>query len=343
MKAIVALEELVQVEERRVVLLKRQLSEHESGTNKLTIMAKASTETSLEETALLLEKHRIMLDELLQQDIRKLEEEELLKLAVERKNYYQYQKIRIKRDKVASNDQKLEAMLIIDELPSEVQFEDSGLFDIAQKVIELDLTVHENLAKDLTTIRKDFESLLKDTKNEMIHDLGMLSYRIPIVVLHFSVLLSNIKENRLEEDLPEFSGFPKFEDWWIEELWETHQAYFGLYKWKSIIKNLCNTSAQRRAWEVVFANWVFIKKLINGKKELGFDLNFAFDSLMRNHAELEEELSEAILVTMETIIQNLTDKEDFSSITNDHTIITPYLEYKRKKIGYIDVKSMNNG
>ena len=49
MKAIIALEELIKGEEKRVALLKRQLSEHESGTNKLTIMAKASAEHSLDE------------------------------------------------------------------------------------------------------------------------------------------------------------------------------------------------------------------------------------------------------------------------------------------------------
>ena len=104
MKAIIVLEELIKGEEKRVALLKRQLSEHESGTNKLTIMSKASTESSLVENSALLDEHRVKLDELLKQDLKELEKEENLKAAVERTNYYHYQKIRLNRDKVSSND-----------------------------------------------------------------------------------------------------------------------------------------------------------------------------------------------------------------------------------------------
>ena len=339
MKVIVALQELVQEKEKRIAILKRQLNDHESGVNKLSVMSKASTESSLEKSTILLEKHKKMLEELLQKDQAELEEEERLKLAVERKNYYHYQKVRLKRDKTRSNDEKLEAMLIIDELPTDFGFDDQGLFDIAEKVIELNLTIHEELNKDLNAIKDEFETLIKNIDKENITELGILNYQIPILVLHFSVLLRNIKENREEDGLDEFGGFPKYEDWWIEELWRSHQAYFGLYKWKLIISNLCNTSDQKRAWEVIFANWIFIKKRIGGKKRLGFDLNFAFDTLIRKYAEVEEELSHIILTTMETIVSNLTEKEDFSSVIKEHNLITPYMEFKRKKIGYVDVKS----
>ncbi len=338
MKAIIVLEELIKGEEKRVALLKRQLSEHESGTNKLTIMSKASTESALEENSALLEEHRAKLDELLKQDLKELEKEENLKEAVERKNYYHYQKIRLNRDKVTSNDVKLEAMMIIDELPNDVHFEDKILLEIAVKTLELDLRIHEDLDKDLEAIKKEFEDLLKDTKDENIRELGLLKFQIPILVLQFSVLVANIKENREHQELPEFSGFPKYEDWWIAELWQSHQAYFGLYKWKSIIKNLCNTSDQKRVWEVVFANWVNIKKVLSGKGKLGFEFNFIFDTLIRNHSGLEEELSKIILTTMESIVKDITAKEDFTS-SKDHNLVTDYVEYKRGKIGYVDVKS----
>ena len=38
-------------------------------------------------------------------------------------------------------------------------------------------------------------------------------------VLHFHVLLENINENIQEDNLVLFKGLPKFEDWWISELW----------------------------------------------------------------------------------------------------------------------------
>ena len=339
MKEIVALEELIKGEEKRVTLLKRQLSEHESGANKLTIMSKASTESSLADNITLLEEHRAKLAELLQHDLKELEKEENLKAAIERKNYYHYQKIRLKRDKVSTNDVKLEAMMIIDELPNDVHFEDQILLEIASKSIELNLRIHDEIEKDLATIKKDFEDLTKDIKNENINELGVLKFQIPILVLHFSVLLSNIKENIDEEGLAEFAGFPKFEDWWIEELWSSHQAYFGLYKWKSIVKNLCNTSDQKKSWDVIFANWISVKKMIGSKKVLGYELNYAFDTLIRKHTGLEEELSKAILITMESIIKDITTKEDFTTNAKKHNIVTPYTEFKRKKLGYIDVKS----
>ncbi|MEA3499253.1 MAG: hypothetical protein U9R16_09360 [Campylobacterota bacterium] len=339
MKEIVALEELIKSEESRIKLLKRQLSEHESGTNKLTIMAKASTESSLEENNKNLESHRAKLNELLSKNLKELEKEEKLKDAVDRKNYYHYQKIRLKRDKVSSNDVKLEAMMIIDELPDGVEFEDNILLDIAVKTMELNLRLHEELEDDLSKIRQEFDDLLKDVKDEQLGDIGLLKYQIPILVLHFKVLIANIEENIEEEGLPEFSGFPKYEDWWISEMWKSHQAYIGLYKWKSIVKNLCITHDQKRAWEVIFANWFFTKKMISGKGQLCNEFNYAFDTLLRNNTGVEEELSTVVLETMKKIIIDVTTKEDFSMVRKKHNIITPYVKYKREKIGYIDIKS----
>ncbi len=339
MKEIISLEDIIAKEETRVAILKRQLNDHESGTAKLTIMAKASTERSFEETSASLDTHRAKLAELMQMDLKELEREEELKDAINKKNYYHYQKTRLKRDKVTPNDVKLEAMMIIDELPDGVEFEDAILVEIASKNIELHLRLQDDMIKDFDEIQKDLAEQLALINDENIVELGVLKHQIPIVVLHFSVLKLNIIENREIEDLPPFGGFPKFEDWWIDELWSSHQAYFGLYKWKSIIKNLCNSSDQKRAWEVIFANWISIKKQINGKQALGFELNYVFDTLIRKYSGLEEELSKVILVTMESIVKDITSKEDFTQNDKEHDIITPYMEFKRKKLGYVDVKS----
>ncbi len=338
MKAIVALEELIKKEELRVSFSKHQLSEHEAGTNKLTAMILASTETKLEEAEELLAKHKAMLATLLEQDIKVLEEQERLREAVKRRNYFHFQNLRIKRDRIKSNDVKLEAMMIIDELPTDISFEDNEIYEIAEKTIELHLTTHEELDKELNSIKQDFDKLLQTSQSEKINILGMLNFRIPIVVLHFSVLLSNIKENIQADKSPDFKGFPNYEDWWITELWSSHQAYFGLYKWKSIISRLCITTDQKRAWDTIFSNWIFIKKMINNKGSLGFNFNFAFDSLLSKYANLEEELSEVNLLSMETIVENLTKNEDFNTVVKDHNIITPYLVFKRKKLNYKETK-----
>jgi len=332
MKAIIALEELIKTGESRISLAKKQLSAHESGETKLTRMVKASTEENLEENTILLEKHKDMLAELLSQDIQELEEKERIKESIERKNYYHYQKVRLKRDVTKTNDEKIEAMMIVDELPENINIDDRELFEIAIKSIELHLVLHETIESDLTQIKNDFDDLTKDLIGEPIKDLGMFRYRIPIIVLQLYTLMLNIKQNIEEEELPAFRGFPRFEDWWIDELWSSHQAYFGLFKWRKIIKNLCITSDQKRAWKAIFANWIFVKKYLNGKGQLAYEYNFAFDTLIRRYAELEDELNEDNLLSMENLVKELTNKEDFLSVKKNHDVVTPYLAFKKEKL-----------
>lgn len=332
MKIIVALQDLIKESETRIKLAKQQLSAHESGENKLTYLERMSTENTLEQAQEELAKNQEKLDQLMKEDLEKLEEQERLKEAVKRKNYYHFQKIRIKRNKVKANDVKLEAMHIIDELPTNVQFEDDFLYDIAEKLISLELRMHEELHVDFASIKEDFDKMIKDIKGESINELGLLSYQIPVIVLQFKTLIDNIKENIEEDELPPFSGLPKYEDWWISELWSSHQAYFGLYKWKSIVRGVCITDEQKKAWDSIFNSWVFIKKIINQKGALAYEYGFAFDRLIEKYCELEEEFDDVNLESMEQIIKSITQKEDFTTVKTNHNIITPYLQYKREKL-----------
>ncbi len=278
MNAIIAIQDLIKQNEKRIKILQSQISDHDSGRTKMSPMAKASTENSIEESKAILEKNQLILKELQKHDLMELEKEERLKEAIVRKNYFKYQKIRIKRDIAKDNDQKLEAMMIVDELPSDVTLEDDDVFAIADATIKLDLRIHDELDEELQDIKKDFDELLKNVSKEDINSLGTFNAHIPILVLHLSVLISNIKENIKEDNLPEFKGLPKFQDWWIDELWYNHQAYFGLYKWKMIVSSLCITNDQKRAWEVIFANWVFIKKVLNKKRN--WDLNITLHLIL---------------------------------------------------------------
>jgi hypothetical protein len=336
MKSLTALKELIEENEKRIKLAKHQLAAHESGEVKLSVLVKTSTENTLAKAQEDLQRHQAMLNELSEYDLAELEEQERLAEAVKRKNYFHYQKVRIKRDIQRANDQKIEAMSIIDELPTGIEFDDEGIFDIAQKSIEMELSLHHEINEKFQDIKNSFDNYLKDKEiaDESIKDLELLNYRIPIVVLHFTILFNNIKENMEENGEGEFTGFPKYEDWWIEELWESHQAYFALFKWKNIILGQCKTTEQKIAWESIFSNWLFIKKLLNGKSEQAYFYNFAFDTLLSTYAELEEELETANLKSMEKIILSITQKEDFSSVTKTHNVITPYLTFKREKLGY---------
>ena len=341
MKALIALEELIKEEEIRLKSVKKQLAEHESGENKLSHMVLASAETNLEDINEKLEVHRAKLEEFKKLDIQELDKKEKLQEAIKRKNYYDLQKIRLKRDTTANNDDKIEAMLIIDELPENISIEDKQLFEVAAESLKLNITLHEDLHDKLAEIKKEFNDLLKDLNDNDIKDMQMLNYQIPIVILHFSTLLDNIKENREEKDLPEFKGLPKFEDWWINELWQSHQAYFALYKWKEIISHICDTSEQKKAWDIISSNWISIKKTIANKKLLAFKYNYAFDTVMRSHCELEEELATTSLDKMKKLIAKLTKKEDFSRNSLNHAVITPYVLFKRKQLNYQDVKGKN--
>lgn len=338
MKIIVALEEMIKENEAVIKSIKKQLANHESGESKLSYMGLASAETNLENAQKQLDRNKAKLKDFLSQDLTELIEKEKIKDAIERKNYLNYQKIRIKRDVTKSNDEKIEAMLILDELKGEFFLEDRDLFEIATKSIALSLTLHIDLQKKLVEVKNDFDHAIKDIKGENIAELELLSFRCILVIVHFHVLLTNIQENIEEDKLPAFRGFPKFEDWWIKELWSNHQAYYALYKWKSIISNQCITSEQKRAWEVIFSNWISIKKLLTDKSALGFEYNFAFDTVLRKYCELEEELATSSLESMEELTKAIIAKEDFTIVPKNHKIITEFVTFKREKLDYKDVK-----
>jgi hypothetical protein len=71
---------------------------------------------------------------------------------------------------------------------------------------------------------------------------------------------------------------------------------------------------------------------LDDKGALAFDYNFAFDSLLKKYAHLEEELDSKNLLSMEAIIKSITSKANFCSVGREHNILTPYLTFKRKKL-----------
>lgn len=331
MKSIIALETLIKECEERVNLERRQLSENESGERKMSRLSKASTEAKLEETVEKLAQYKLQLAELLAQDQVVLEEKERIEAAIERKKYFDNQNIRLQNNMEINSDQKVEAALILDELPNTVCFEDQAIIDIATQSLELNISSHMQVNQKLLDIKREFQSLTQKNKENNLKEIGLLQVRIPIVIVQFAVLIESIKESIKEENKPEFIGLPKYEDWWISELWVSHQAYFALYKWKSIISMLCITTKQKRAWSKIFDTWLDVKKILSDKGEVAFEFNFAFDCLIQKYVQLEEELVTNNLLNMETIIKKITQNEDFTAIKKCHQIITPYVQFKREK------------
>lgn len=338
MKVIIALEEMIKDNENVIKSIKKQLANHESGESKLSMMGLASCETNLENAQIQLDRHREKLKDLMAQDMSELQEKEKLREAIERKNYINYQKVRVKREVTRTNDEKIEAMLILDELDQDTFIEDKDLFAIAEKSLSMHLTVHIDLEKKFNEIKLDFEKGIQELNEEDLADLSSLNFRVILSILHVHVLFTNIQENIAEDNLPAFRGFPKFEDWWIVELWSNHHAYYALFKWKAIITKQCITDDQKRAWEIVFSNWIALKKVLSGKNEHGYHYNYVFDTVMRKYSELEEELATTSLKSMADLTQKIISKEDFSIVPASQKIITNYVLFKREQLDYKDVK-----
>ncbi|WP_122892751.1 hypothetical protein [Arcobacter peruensis] len=347
MESIIAIEELINQTQKQIDLQNLQLKRHYSGEGKLSSLILASTENTLEVATKKLDKYNKILKRLLGEDGKKLNEEYRLRIASKRKRYFDTQDSRIKANKEHSSDIKLAAIRILGELPQEIELDDEDLFEIAVKSAHLTLPELNELSKLLDTIRIEFNSQLEKNKEEDIKQIATLDYLIPIVILHFKILRDNIsqsihdknlhnqellKEGKIENfEKKKFSTWPKYQDWWVRELWVSHQAYFSLFKWKEIINKQCQTTEQKKAWSIIYDRWITIKKLLNDKGTLAFHYHYVFDKLIEKYAKLEEEMDEEKMNNIEKIYLKLSKKEDFEKNSNFHNIITPYYKYKKSK------------
>jgi hypothetical protein len=333
MKILEELEKQIKLSEARIALAHKQLLSNESGKIKLSYMAVASTELSIEKNTFLLNKFRNKLRKLQTENIDELEKGEENKAVIRENNYFKYQSQRIRHTAKKTETEINDALYIHDEIPENMKLEDIELFQIAHKSKDLFLEIHSDLDDELLEIKSEFLSLLEGNFNDSNHELKLLNYRIPIIILQLRILLKNIRENLDEETLnkQEFSGLPKFEDWWIQELWKSHQAYLGLFKWKEIILSLCITTEQRRAFEIIFKNWILVKKILNVKGNFAYFYNYAFDEMIFKYAELEDEFDESNLHIMKTIVEKITEDESFDMLSDEHNIVTPYMKFKIDK------------
>jgi len=315
----------------RINQSKKQLQDYESGEIKLSIVAQASAESSIEKNSFLLHKYTNQLKKLVDIDIQDLNEQEKSKEEIRKRNYYKYQTQRIKRDKTRTNKEIENALIIMDELPADMEIEDDDVFEIGNKSKELFLDIHSNLDDDLLEIKNEFLKLVENDFDESNNELKLLNYRIPIIIIQLRTLLHNVKENIEDVNLKKFRGFPKFQDWWIHELWISHQAYLGLFKWKKIVLSLFMSCEQRKAFENIFANWILVKKILNVKGRTGYVYNHAFDKMILKYAELEEENNESNLLSLKNIVAQVTQKKIFTRICDKDILLNDYLKFKIEK------------
>ena len=65
-----------------------------------------------------------------------------------------------------------------------------------------------------------------------------------------------------------------------------------------------------------------------------FAFNFAFDTLISHYTNLQEELNINNLKSMEKIVNDITMKEDLKKYNVEHSILTPYVQYKKEKLEF---------
>ena len=331
MKAMIALEKLIKDIELRISISKGQLARHNSGEEKLSLLSQSSAENSLDKHIPLLEQYKKIFN-----DFKKIEKEDSfehrrLRAAVERKKYYKYHKKVNKKVKYKENDEKIEATMIIDELPEEFIIEDRELFEMTTKNVELYLIFHPNAEEDLIKIRDEFNNLIKDYTDENIKSLELLNYMIPIVIFHFHLFILNIidyKNNELDEKIEEIDFFPKYQDWWIINMWSCDNAYFALFQWKNIVSDLCMDQNLKDVWEIIFNNWIFVKSLLCEKSTVAYEYQYIFDSLLCDYVKLESEIDAKVILNSQDALKEFILSENLFLVKKDHHVITPYVSFK---------------
>lgn len=330
METLQDVENIIDQTTKRIALFGTKLKDHESGVERMSAMAKVSTETKLEEAINTLQVYESKREELLKLDAQERENLENEARLKELELYGKNQRNRFLSNVELPQEVRNEVLKILDELPQNIIFMDEELIDLAERTLLLNLREVDEHLKSIKNIKADFDILFKGINTNNIKDIEFINNQILSLVLQFHTLVDNIAQE-FENEGKVFNGLPKYEDWWVEELWHSHLAYFSLIKWKKSIKKYCYTKLQKKSWNIIFANWLTIKDVMNSYGESGFEYQFAFDKLILKYARLNEETIDKNLINIEKFIAIETKKEDFNIKYAKHNAITSYLVYKRLK------------
>ena len=342
--SIYALEKLIKEYESNIANASKQLKDLDAGKITLSPLKIASVENTLEFSTAEYEKYKAIYDAIPQKEKEDFRELKDVQEMLAKQSYYKLQKIRIKRNLNLKRNQKLEAMMVLDEVPIEVKFDDAQLLEVANVIIKYNARESVELVAELGVIREEFDKRLDGLKDkEDLKHFHFLDTYIPIILLHFSILVKDIEETITlynekaletkgqvdEVALVNFVGFPKYEDWWFEELLKNHEAYFALYFWKYKIDEYCLTEQQKIIWDKLFTNWLMIKKILTSKDENAYAYNFIFDDMLQKYGKIDEEFEGEILQkNNEDLLKSMDDTDIFKHIA-EHEIATVYSKWKK--------------
>lgn len=330
MKSIISLEKLRSDIEEHIKFSKKQLRDYEAGYIQLSLIAVASAEENLEKNKSLVEKYTMMIDQLYKLDNSDPRQKAKIEECIDKKKYYYNNKIRLENDKVKDNDEKLDICMILDEVKEDIFIENQSLFDMAFKKIEHYLIIDTDAKSEFLEIKKDFTNDIQNIKDIYINDLGMINIKSIILISQFKILIVNIKQTMEEKELEPLLNLPKFEHWWIDELWENHLSYFALMDWKYKISLFCLTEEQKDAWDYIFSKWLFIKKFLNNKGEIAYEYQFIFDTYLLKYIELDEEIDESNIEYNKERIRKMVKDIDLKPLGDDYDFSTNHLKYKQE-------------
>jgi hypothetical protein len=196
--SIYALEKLLKEYESNIANASKQLKDLDAGKITLSPLKVASVENTLEFSTAEYEKYKAIYDaipEKEKEEFRNLKEvQELLA----KQSYYKLQKIRIKRNLNLKRNQRLEAMMILDELPEEVHFDDAQLIEVTNIIIKYNARESVELVAELGVIRDEFDKQLEALKDkEDLKHFNFLDTYIPIIILHFAIISEKISKRLL--------------------------------------------------------------------------------------------------------------------------------------------------
>jgi hypothetical protein len=344
--SIYALEKLLKEYESNIANASKQLKDLDAGKITLSPLKIASVENTLEHSTAEYEKYKTIYDAIPEKEKEDFRNLQAVQELLAKESYYKLQKIRLKRDKNLKRNQRLEAMMILDEIPEDVHFDDAQLIEVTNIIIKYNARESVELVAELGVIRDEFDKRLDSLKDkEDLKHFNFLDTYIPIIILHFASLTKSIEETVIlynekaketvndKEPTPliNFNGFPKYEDWWFEELFHNHHAYFALYFWKERIKEICITEQQKELWEKIFSNWLMIKKILNTKDENAYDYNFIFDDMIKKYSKVEEEFDFVVMETNEKQLLGEMKRTDITKKLLEHETITTYHKWKNTK------------
>lgn len=301
MKTIIAIESLIKDYEEKIKFHKKQLADHESGENRLTLVVQASTEENIIKLGLLLDKNKKLLVDLKNTQRENQERKKKIATLIEKSKKYE-NNIEINEKEIFLTDKQLYLNEIYDEIYPSSKLKIDEISTLIYKSMENYCEIGSEFRVTLEDIIKDFDKLTKGKTKTDILDFEDIKFRIIVFigklsVLHDSIINSIIQKDEIEEDQQDkiTITLPKYHGWWIENLYKNYKAYLKLLNWIESIKNKAITDEQKDGWDALLIEWLYIQQTLSIKENNTFKLRFIFDTLVEKYGKIYEEMDQDII------------------------------------------------